>query len=334
MKYAFLLMLTICLALAVGCHAGSRQATLASDQEIPFTGKWPAGQAPTYDALATRHNQRLANIKQFSAQSQIELIYHDAKGKRHYEQADQCRVMLVRPRKMALLVRKFGVGDLFLAGSNDERYWLFDLTDSKRRLLYLGQHDVPHASAAARRLPIPVQPQDLPRLMGLAELDPQATGSVAAVKGGYLITSPDAQWRMVLDPETWLPVRVELLDADHQVYMTSLLARPAQVELFERSPIAWPRLMSRIEIRPRSSKDRVIVHLSGIDDGIESESIQDRAFELDRLIRTYKPDEVIDLDMEGGKKTRTHDRRSQALGGGSQIDCLFERERIGLNSHF
>jgi|GEM_PF-1715732 hypothetical protein len=296
-QFLILLGLSLTLLTTIGCHQGEKATrTLREGGSMPFHGPLPRGPVPTYQQLVSLHNSRLERIPQISAQAQIEIIYFDTKGKRHFEQADQCRLMFIRPRQMALLVRKFGVGDLFYAGSNNEHYWLFDLTNKDSRLLYQGRHDG-DSSQAMRRLPVPVQPRDLPRLMGLAELPSEGEGSVAAVKGGYLVTAATQDWRILIDPASKLPIRVELLDNQQRVTMTSLLSVQGQVETYERAPSAWPKLMTRIMIVPHHSKDVLTVYLSPIDDGREFDTIQDRAFDLERLTRVYKPDEVILLDQ-------------------------------------
>jgi hypothetical protein len=296
-QFLILLGLALTLTATLGCQPGNRSSRDVRDgQSMPFKGPLPRGPVPTYDQLASLHNTRLERIPQVSAQAQIEIVYYDSKDKRQYEQADQCRLMFVRPRQMALLVRKFGVGDLFYAGSSNENYWLFDLTRKDSRVLYQGRHDG-DPSQAMRRLPVPVQPRDLPRLLGLAELPVEGEGSVAAVKGGYLVTAATQDWRILIDPSSRLPIRVELLDDQQRVTMTSLLSNEGQVETYERAPSAWPKLMTRIHIVPHHSRDTLTVYLSAIDDGREYDTIQPRAFDLERLTRVYKPDEVILLDQ-------------------------------------
>lgn len=276
---------------------------------IELKGKVPKGPVPSYESLAKKYNERVAAIPQFSSQAQIEIVYHDSKGKRHLEQADQGRVIMLLPDHMAVLVRKFGIGDLFLAGSDAQNYWLFDLTDKDHRVLYEGRK-VNGAVAAAVRLPVPVQPRDLPTLMGLEALPlDQGKGKVTAVRGGYLLTPQSGGWRVVVDEKTALPLRVDLtrdvlddpskavLSRGKRVYMTSLLSMPERLETQGIGRPAWPLLMKRIELRPTDSKDYLVVHLSGVanDGDLDADS---RAFDFTRLKKTYKPDEVVDLDQQ------------------------------------
>lgn len=315
-----------------GCKAGGKNVSQLDDGAIKLKGSLPRGPVPAYDTIAKQYNQRVAQIPQFSSQAMIEIIYHDAKGKRHFEQADQGRVIMHLPDHMAVLVRKFGIGDLFLAGSNAEHYWLFDLTDNDRRVLYQGRKVAGITAGQAghfAQLPVPVQPRDLPVLMGLESLPTseqgqpagQVGGMVTPVAGGYLVTPSGKDWRVVVDAKTSLPLRVDLLHnvvtlpqsepatspaaataMDHLViqrcvYMTSLLSMPIKLETEGKGATAWPMLMKRIELRPHDSGDYLVVHLSAAaNDGDVTH--EDRAFDLQRLLRTYKPDEVIDMDKQ------------------------------------
>lgn len=301
-----LAMLACVLVLLGACHKPGGKLTAGERGVIELPGSKPRGRAPSYDFIRDKYNQRVTAITQFKASAQIEIHYHDREGKRHYEQADQGRVIFIRPDHMVVLVRKFGVGDLFLAGCNEEAYWLFDLTRDEQRLLYQGKRDA--RGDAGRKellpLPVPVEPRDLPVLMGLASL-PEA-GTVEPTRGGWLVSPTDASWRLVVDAQTLLPKRVDMIqaggqqadDASLRVYITALLARAGQVETEGVPPGGWPDIMRRIELRPTDSKDTITVHLSAIDDGRYDNSISQSAFDLARLTRIYKPDEIIRLDEQ------------------------------------
>lgn len=303
-----------------GCKSAGKNVSRLDDGAIKLKGNPPRGAVPSYETLAKRYNQRVADIPQFASQAQIEIIYHDRKGKRHFEQADQGRVIMLLPDHMAVLVRKFGVGDLFLAGSNAEHYWLFDLTDGDHRVLYQGSK-AQGATTGFAQLPVPVQPRDLPALMGLESLPlgegEQAGGEVTAVAGGYLVSPAGKSWRVVVDAKTSLPLRVDLMHkvvvfpegesvstataerlvVQRRVYMTALLSSPVKLETQGKGATNWPTLMKRIELRPHDSGDYLVVHLSAAaNDG--DLTADNRAFDLERLKRTYKPDELVDMDKQ------------------------------------
>ncbi len=85
-------------------------------------------------------------------------------------------------------------------GGDDQRYWFFDLQDQET--LYTGRHALadrldPH------RVPVPIRPQDLPRLLGITPIDPDRAPPSPAVEwyeGQYLIEPPGMRTRLLLDP--------------------------------------------------------------------------------------------------------------------------------------
>lgn len=304
---------TLGLALAVLLVAGCTPPRV-EDGGIALTGAVPQGPVPTYDELAQAYNQRVGRVRAFQAQAQIGLTYWDTQGKRRYEQADQSRVSLVMPDHLAILVRKFGVGDLFLAGSNHQASWLFDFTNPDHRVLYL-QHDGQQEASSAKRkatgidqmlaLPMPVDMQDLFKLMGLsplpltAEAGSAVGGTVRAVAGGYLVSPSQGNWRVVIDSASKLPLRVDLLDAQGQIALTTLLSRPEQIPTPGLPPNAWPVVLSRIVFHPSQRvkhASTMALQLSVLDDPCSPE-LNDHysAFDLNRLLMIYPPDEVIDL---------------------------------------
>src|SRR5262245_15242428 len=97
----------------------------------------PAEPTPTYQELMTAHNQRIEQLRKLYADGVVEIRWKDKNGN-HYEQGNM-ELWLQLPRRTALRVEKLGEVRLWL-GSDDQRYWLFDLT-SDEKVLHTGTHD-------------------------------------------------------------------------------------------------------------------------------------------------------------------------------------------------
>jgi hypothetical protein len=121
--------------------------------------------APTYQQLQAAHNERIAGLNRLYAQGVIEIRWKDDRGA-HFEQGD-LELWLQLPTHTALRVDKLGEVLLWL-GSNDQRWWLFDLTNSNDRPLYLGEHGEPIRTTGPAA--ISIRPLALVNLLGLCPL--------------------------------------------------------------------------------------------------------------------------------------------------------------------
>ena len=247
---------------------------------------------PEYSELIERYNATTAPLVRVWAEAHVDLVWLDEKGKRKSEHGDG-RFMYVAPDKVALEIQEFGKG--FWAGSDGERYWLFDLQD--QRIVYVGRFDLLDQLDEGV-FPLPVLPTDLLYVLGLVPIDPDRIPDAPAVElvnGYYLIEPPGLGLRMLLNPESARPLRVDLLDQEGNSAVKCVLSKPAKLE---RSPdmegLPTPVMPSVVEVYVLNEEARMTLKLKALT--TEGRRIRDSHFDFDTLKKVYKPDQVVDLD--------------------------------------
>jgi hypothetical protein len=193
----------------------------------------PPGPLPSYATIVGAYNARVAGLDRVWARSVVRVWYPDLEGE---EQKDQVEghIQYLRPRSLLLTFKK--LGETYAAlGSNDERYWWIELGDQK--VAWVGEHAQASAERA-REMGLPVQPLELIRLLGLLPLPEPGSGATPAVTrtpGGREIvvtmfpiegsgTSLVKGVRYRLDPVTFEPRRIELLDRGGRMAMEASLS--------------------------------------------------------------------------------------------------------------
>lgn len=267
----------------------------------------PPAVTPTYQQLIEAYNQNLLHLDRISASATVTFDWTE-EGKHRNQQGDGSFAAIL-PDRLALTLGKVGTDGLWI-GCNAEQYWFFDLTGDKTA--YVGrQADV--GKPGTRPLPAPIYPLDVPRLLGLlpirgnmslvAPASVKWSGvSVAAPgrepKGAWIIEPPGTQSRLFLDPDTKLPVRIELFDRQGQPTVVAQLRDPVGVETRGFSSGYWPRIASRIEATIAKDKSRMTLFLSEVSDGRDSRKFSEEViFNFARLCQIHKPAKVVDLDQ-------------------------------------
>ncbi len=243
-----------------------------------------APDAPPWEELARTQNDRVDGIERVYGRGVIELNWTDEEG-RHFEQGD-LDLWLEPPDRAALNITKFGER-LFWIGSDGSRTWMFDFRGDEAALL---------AGDAAGSQELPLEPSLLFALCGLARLPHAAVPvgydaehdawSVAAESRGRAV-------RLYLDRKTLLPVRVEIPDdAGRAVLFSRLkLSRYERIAVAGRPVGSGPRFPTLVDLL--SSDDRLAVKLSV--PSPSDDALDERFFELDHLIETFKPGSVDEL---------------------------------------
>lgn len=255
----------------------------------------PTGPLPSYGQLVARYNANLAGLDQFWSRAVVEMEYQDRKNRRRFEQGEG-NLLVVGPQRVALSVGKLG-NVLMWAGGDEQRFWLFELHEDK--VAYVGRHENV-GKPCAQELPLPVQPRDLPRLLGVVPIDgtPVPTPpEVEAVRGGYLIEPPGTGTRLLLDPVTALPVRIDLLDAQGRTVVTGLLSSPKSVEM-STPATNKPTVHSHLRISVIGRSGQLTLFLSDLSDGKDDPKINPRVFDFERLMTIHKPGDLIVLDRD------------------------------------
>lgn len=289
-------------------------AVLGGCQASPIGGEPIARpetpQAPSYQEVAERYNERAQHFDRLWARTTVRLRYLDEEGRWQTEQGDDGHLMLVRPDHVALSTGKLGE-PFFRLGSNGERFWWFDLR--KPRRAWVGTHDAAAIRrAAAEESPIPVPPRDLIELLGITLLPTEAAGRVAwtADQNGLVVDVPSeaGSRRLTLDPQTYEPRAIELFDASGTPIIRSELTqyRPFVVV----GTATRPRLPTYVVVSGRGDEGELRLTIADAENRPGKPDPSDPVFDFERLVRAHNvaPENITVLG-EGDAQPRLSEHR-------------------------
>lgn len=252
----------------------------------------PPDETPTASVLIESHNQRIQHLETMHARGVVQLEWIDGDGRERSEPQVDLEVWIDRPSRTAFRFDKFGEVYLW-AGSDDQRFWLFDLTGEPRHLT-IGQHDQAlrlqtDAVFAVRPLTLldllAVLPMDLERVIAGVARDDQSDAWVLTA------SSDSGVIRYFFSGRPYRPVRVELLDDAGELALEASFERFETVVLSDRS-IDAPQMAEIIRVRDGAGQASMDIFFDEITDGNTTEL--SRVFDLDRLRRALRPDVVED----------------------------------------
>lgn len=288
----------VVMAAALAGTPGCRQAPSTVQPLQPVA----QGPVPSYADAAAGYNARVAPLERLWVLiNGSKLRYRDREGKVQEEQGDGV-CQYVRPGKVLVTLRKYGQVGMLL-GSDDQRYWWIDVQNRPYRA-YVGRHEhVTPERIEAKGLKI--HPLDFVDLLGLTEL-PAAGGQTAWVPDGLEVrlagrgergnprVRPGTR-RLVLNPKTWDPVRVEILDANGRVLAASTLGEFERVSLRGAGPdVPRPRVPLKVTLDVDGGSTQVMLNLEQPQD--DPSRLRDRVFNFEKLVEGYGIQEIIDLD--------------------------------------
>lgn len=258
----------------------------------------PALEAPTAAALIEAHNQRLIHLDKLNGRGVVQLEWTDHQGREHSEPQVDIEVWIDRPSRTAFRFDKFGEVYLW-AGSDDERFWLFDRTGEPKRLT-IGAHN--QALRLETDSVFAMRPLALLDALALTPLEPgRVVGSVSRDdnRAAWVmeVTADSGRLRYFYSGIPFRPVRVEMLDDGGALLLEVLLERYATVTLSDRALLA-PHLAEVMRIRDNSGGSSMEIFFDEISDGDADEF--ERVFDLDRLRRAFRPDVVEDGTSAAG----------------------------------
>lgn len=249
----------------------------------------------TYREVAEGYNRTVERFDKLFLRTYIRLAWQETgeDGETRYRsEAGDGKFIFDAPRSTVLTVEKLSRVYLW-AGSNAERYWLFDQIDEANKVAYLGRHDAVRPPDA-RYLPLPFRPDDVPYLLGLLPLDPGLTSKVYLYRGQYLIEPEGMRLRMLVDPASFRPTRVDLLDAAGWSMVTCRLTGRFAVEVEGMNENALPVVCDDADVFVSGQASRMSIEL--VHATTNPRRVRDRMFDLEVLLESLKPDTVIDLD--------------------------------------
>lgn len=188
------------------------------------------GPLPSVGDVIARYNARVARLE--AVESPIELVVTgvDAQGKPTKNQGEG-NLKMVRPRRVALRIDKVSQ-TIFWLGSNDEKYWWFDLGGDEKVAL-VGTH-AKATPEVVSRFGLPVHPADLLDLAGVAPLEASGAATIRWASGPGVVLELPGRWgvkRLTIEPTSGEASKVEMLDSNGNVVASSTL------EKYERVPV-------------------------------------------------------------------------------------------------
>lgn len=245
---------------------------------------------PSTQELVEAHNARIATLDTLWARVSVRAkgTYDDGTT---YEEQGEGHLQIVRPDRVSLSIGKLGE-TYFVFGASESQYWSFNLLDSDRKIMLIGDMDqVTQPKAAA--LGLPVHPSELIPLSGLATIDLSQAGGARWREDGqaYGISTP-ARWGTTItwfDPRTRLVVQTQAYDEYNELIATADMSRYKDAQVPGELPVQVP---GKIEIT--TPNDNGFVRIETSDP--ESRTIRAMVYQPERLQRRYRVDEVIDLD--------------------------------------
>ena len=280
--------------LASGCH---KPVTLTTNGG-PVSPLTPAD--ITYPELAEQYNAAIAPVTTLWSRADIDIewIEVDEDGGRKFRSESGNGKFIMRRGEgltdTAMTVEKLGKIYLW-AGSNQTGYYLFDRVDGDNKTLYVGEHE--HVGPR-QRFPLPIHPSMVPTLLGLEPLPaalPEGETLTTIDRYGeqYLLSMPEIGMRMLIDPATFRPTRVDLTDAKGFSVLTAKLSGRLEVEA-DRALPSPPLICDKAEVYVAGYESRFTLDFQSAT--TSTRRIKDQMFDLAALKKALKPDQVLDLD--------------------------------------
>jgi len=247
---------------------------------------------PAYASVATRYNARVLKLDRVRSTAGLIVTRPDGEGGTTSDQVEG-NLQFQRPRNLNLRIDKVGQ-TVFVLGSNNERYWWFDLADENRARIGTHEKATRHS---VEKFGVPVQPADLAELMGVLPLDPAADAKTNWSSDGRHVvaqfaTPRGARW-MWLDPTTLEPVRIDLINRFGERSLTAELSKYAVVPV-TGDALSKPRMATLVLIDLPSQKTTIKLTLS--EPTNPANAMKPRAFDLAALTDAYGIEAIEDLD--------------------------------------
>jgi hypothetical protein len=274
-------------------------------------------QLPDYQQLAHTYNARIEALPRLWARTTGRIWYLDPDGRRQTDQAEG-HLQFMAPERLLLTFGKVGHTGAIL-GSNRQQYWWIELDRQRRALIGA------HARATPDRiteLGLPIYPRDVIELLGIMPLPLEthttsiAWSDPAAPARLLVVTTPlpplavtdsagdqppgidsTGLRRLFLDPSTFEPARIEILDTRGQLRAVAQLSAYQRIAIPGAGPEV-PRPNIPTEIYIASADENTTMRLRISDAEIGRNRPAESIFDLDRLLAHYGVREIIDLDTQ------------------------------------
>ena len=260
---------------------------------------------PAYGDLARAHNARIQGLERIKAPVSLVIKSTDAAGKQSTDQVEG-NLTIALPRSLSLRLDKIGQ-TVFVMGSNEDRFWWFDLREPATS--YVASHRGASHSALAD-FDLPIHPLDLIVLLGISPL-PEQSGTSAWSKDGSKLGlflpidgGAGGQLRVWLDPKTREPVRCEVFDSSKRFVLVANPTRYAAVTLKD-GPVAGgptqPRMATRFEIKLLARQTVATLNLVSPEN--PGSKLKQKVFDYAALKENYSVAKEVSLDTKPDTST-------------------------------
>jgi hypothetical protein len=256
------------------------------------------GPLPTYAEVAKGYNSRVERLDRVEALVALNVTARNAKGEQIKNQVEgNLKIML--PASVSLRVDKVGK-PVFYLGSNDQQYWWVDLT-ADPKVAMVGKHAAA-TPEAVKDFGVPVHPLDLIEVMAVKPLPPAVEPNGAKAKlawtddGRSLLVTLPGRWgerRLTLDPRTYEPTRVELLDGEGKAVVSCRHTNFQPVEVVGDAA-AQPRITRRIDLTLPVQEATVTVAV--YEPRNPGPNLRVQVFNLRAVLQNFNVNNVVDID--------------------------------------
>ncbi|MFK7758777.1 MAG: hypothetical protein AB8C13_02390 [Phycisphaerales bacterium] len=282
-KYVALAIALIGVALTAGCSPkGNIRTEQVNDVLV--------------EALTLTHNERVEEIERLWARVSVRIKGSDANGK-SFEEQGEGHLQVTRPDQVSLVIGKLGE-TYFAYGSNTDQYWMYDLSNSDRRVALIGavENITPDR---ADQIGLSVHPGDLIASLGIEPIDPdRIIESRWVLSEELVVIAQSSRWGISeywFDPSTGLVMQVLSLDGDGRVIARTGLSRYKEM-LDDQKRGTGVMVPGKVEITREgagSQGEFVRIELSEP----SQKMIRSMVYNPARLSRVYRVHETIDLDQ-------------------------------------
>ncbi len=263
--------------------------------------------APSTQAMEARA-ERLQRLHGWGV---VELRWADESGS-HFEQGD-LEFWIDGPDRLAARVSKLGDTYLWL-GMNDQKAWVFDLSQQPTRLLIDSIDRLRNARLEDGSWLTILEMIQLMKV-GLGAVPPPPSEDLISAEmtgdsiGTYVwrVASPETdgaqrQLHITVNTIDWRPLRVEIRDTagSRGLILKSPSAKTKRIEVPDLSSLAWPVVSRVMDVQPLESPETSIKFaFEGIMASLEDQPIE-RIFDVAILRDALKPEiEGSILEMSG-----------------------------------
>lgn len=282
------------LHIVIGCLLLAAGAYSAGCKSGSITKRSPLSDVQVQELIAF-HNDRTASIERLWARVSVRIKGKDARGE-WFEEQGEGHLQITQPSKVSLAIGKLGE-TYFAYGSNGDQYWMYDLSDSDRRVALIGAIDQ-LTPARASEIGLSVHPGDLISTVGIQSIDPDEIIETRwEDESQTLVVVFPSRWGSTeywFDPSRGVPVMVRSLDDDDNRLATTGLTRYKAI-LADNKLETDIMIPGKVEVRdPKTDGGYIRIEL----DDPSQRSIRSMVYNPDRLSRNYRVHETIDLDEQ------------------------------------